>query len=164
MDFAWRVRGLTIGVILFVLVVSSPVFGVVDLTPEQRDPDGLGGGTATVTVESDPVSDLRIDRGRFGTGVYYLRVPPAVVDVAAVEQRPQLTYKIHVSGLDYTKSTSTVLQPGQTGRLTLTMRDRAFAPDQLENSSYRAEVLVRVQSFDMDEVVYRKNTTVTVRE
>ena len=160
MDFVWRVRALTVGVILFVLLISGPAVGLVDLTPEQRNPDSLGDGTADVTMASDPTSDLRIDEGRFGTGVYYLRMPPAVVDVSSVTGRPQLTYKVSVPGLDYTDSTSQMLD--STGRTTVHLDDRAFAPKSLTNDSYRAEVVVRVQSFEMDTVVYQRNVTVTV--
>ncbi|MFD1587977.1 hypothetical protein ACFR9U_13400 [Halorientalis brevis] len=160
MDFVWRVRALTIGVILFVLLISGPAVGVVDLTPEQSSPDSLGDGTADVTMASDPAKDLRIDEGRFGTGVYYLRMPPAVVDVSSIEGRPQLTYKVSVPGLDYTDSTSEMVD--STGRTTVHLDDRAFAPKSIKNDSYRAEVVVRVQSFEMDTVVYHRNVTVTV--
>lgn len=160
MDFVWRVRALTIGVMLFVLVISGPAVGLVDLTPEQRGPDGLGGGTADVTMASDPAADLRINEGRFGTGVYYLRLSPAVVDVSFVDGRPQLTYKVSVPGLDYSDSTSQMLD--NEGRTKVHLSDRAFAPKTIKNDSYRAEILVRVQSFEMDDVVYRRNVTVTV--
>jgi len=162
MDFVWRVRAVVFGSMLFVLLVSGPVVGLVDLTPEQRSPDSLGGGTANVSMVSDPAADLRLDRGRFGTGVYYLRVPPAVVDITAIDGRPQLTYKVSVPGLDYTDSTSQVLDDTATGRTTVHLSDRAFEPGALGTQSYRVEVIVRVQSFEMDDVVYRRNATVTV--
>ncbi|WP_136716791.1 hypothetical protein [Halorientalis salina] len=162
MDFVWRIRVLTLGFMLFVLLISGPAVGLVDLTPEQRDPDSLGDGSANVSMASDPASDLRIDRGRFGTGVYYLRMPPAVVDVAAIDGRPRLTYRVTVPGLDYTDSTSEMLSPDDTGRMRVALSDRAFAPETLTNDSYRAEIVVRVQSFETDTVVYRRNATVSV--
>ena len=160
MNFVWRVRALVVGVMLFVLLISGPAVGLVDLTPEDRSPDGLGDGTADVAMASDPATDLRIDEGRFGTDVYYLRVPPAAVDVASVEGRPQLTYKINVPGLDYTDSTSEMLDGS--GRTEVTLRDRAFTPERIMRDAYRAELVVRVQSFEQDTVVYRRNVTVPV--
>ncbi|MFB6179279.1 MAG: hypothetical protein ABEI77_06100 [Halorientalis sp.] len=162
MEFVWRVRLVTVGVMLFVLLVSGPAVGLVDFTPQQHDPTSLGGGTANVTMVSDPASQIRITEGRFGTGVYYLRVSPAVVDVAAIDGRPQLTYKLSVPRLDYTASTSKQLATTGTGRTKVSLSDRAFAPNQLKYRSYRAEVIVRVQSFDEDEVIYHRNVTLSV--
>jgi len=159
MDFVWRVRLATVGIILVVLFVSGP-FGFVDLTPD-RGPNELGEGTATVSMASDPASDLRIDRGRFGTGVFYLRISPAVVDVSAVEGRPRLVYVVEVPTLDYEGSESELLTDGR-GRTRIHLSDRAFANESITKPEYRAHVLVRLQSFTVDRVIYNRTVTVPV--
>jgi hypothetical protein len=153
----------TVAVILVVLVLSGPLVGVVDLTPESRGAAELGDGTANVTVVGDPTADLAITPGRFGTNVSYLRVPPAVVDVDRVTGRPRLLYLVRVPDLGFERSVTEPLDERTDGRVTLSMSDRAFAHARIRNDSYRATVVVRVQSFGGTRTVYRRNATLPVR-
>jgi hypothetical protein len=148
-----------VGFVLFVLVLSSPVLGAVDLTPESRD--RLGDGTANATLVSDPDDGLYVDRGRFGTDVFYLRIPDAAVDVESVTGRPRLVYQVSVPGLDFERSATTRLDGD--GRVRVPMDARAFTHAQVANESYRATVTVRVQSFETDRVVAERTVTVPVR-
>ncbi|RXK47251.1 hypothetical protein [Halorientalis pallida] len=154
----------TVAVVLVVLVLSGPLVGVVDLTPESRGAAELGDGTANVTVTGDPGADLAITSGRFGTNVSYLRIPPAAVDVHHVEERPRLLYLVSVPGLGFERSVTEPLDERVDGRVNIPMSDRAFAHVRVRNDSYRATVVVRVQSFEETRTVYRRNTTVPVRE
>lgn len=156
MDPVRGARLLVGAVIVAVLLVSGPLVGAVDLTPADR---GIGDGTAEVTVErtDDPV----IDRGRFGTNVTYLRIPPAVVDVHGVEGRPRLVYTVRVPALGFERTATRLVD--RPGRTRVRMSPRAFERTTYDQSSYRAELLVRVQSFETDEVVYRRNVSVDVR-
>lgn len=160
MDLRWRVRVATVAVIVVVLVLSGPLVGLVDLTPAEQ-PAEVGDGNATVTVVSDPAADLRFDRGRFGTNVSYLRIPPAVVDVKAVSDRPRLVYVVRVPALDYRGSDAELLTDG--GRTRVRISHRAFERGQVTNDSYRATVTIRVQSFAVDRTVYERNVTVPVQ-
>ncbi|MFB6083638.1 MAG: hypothetical protein ABEJ94_05285 [Halorientalis sp.] len=153
----------TVAVVTLVLLLSSPLVGVVDLTPETRGAARLGGGTADATVVGDPAADLAITPGRFGTNVSYLRIPPAVVDVDRVEGRPRLLYRVRVPRLGFERSATRPLDESVAGRVTLRMDDRAFRHARIRNDSYRAIVAVRVQSFDGTRTVYRRNVTVPVR-
>jgi hypothetical protein len=154
----------TVAVVLAVLVLSGPLVGIVDLTPETRGAAELGEGTANATVVGDPTADLAITPGRFGTNVSYLRIPPAVVDVRRVEDRPRLLYSVSVPRLDFERSVSEPLNERVDGRITLRMDDRAFTNARIRNESYRATVVVRVQSFEGTQTVYRRNATVPVRK
>jgi hypothetical protein len=154
----------TAAVVLAVLVLSGPLVGVVDLTPESRGAAELGDGTANASVVGDPATDLVITPGRFGTNVSYLRIPPVAVDVDRVEGRPRLLYLVQVPRLDFERSVTHSLRGGTDGRVTLRMDDRAFVTESIRNDSYRATVTVRVQSFDGTRTVYRRNATVPVRE
>lgn len=154
----------TAAVVLVVLVLSGPLVGVVDLTPESRGAAELGDGTAEASVVGDPTADLAITPGRFGTNVSYLRVPPAVVDVRQVEDRPRLLYIVRVPALNFERSVTEPLDERVDGRVTLRMDDRAFQHARIRNESYNATVVVRVQSFEVSRTVYRRTATVPVRD
>ncbi|AQL43095.1 hypothetical protein BV210_10380 [Halorientalis sp. IM1011] len=153
----------TAAVVLAVLLLSGPLVGIVDLTPESRGAAELGAGTANATVVGDPTAELAITSGRFGTNVSYLRIPPASVDVDRVEQRPRLLYVVRVPQLDFERSVTHPLDESVDGRVTLRMDDRAFPNRVIRTDSYRATVIVRVQSFDGTRTIYRRNATVPVR-
>ena len=153
-----QVQLAVVGLVLFVLVLSSPVLGAVDLTPETRD--RLGDGTAEATLASTPAEDLRINRGRFGTGVFYLRIPPAVVDVESVTGRPRVVYRVAVPGLGFERTATARVT--ESGRVRVPMDARAFTLAAVDNETYRAAVSVRVQSFETDRVVARRTATVPV--
>jgi len=148
-----------VGVVLFVLVLSSPLLGAVDLTPPSDD--RVGDGTANVTLASDPAGDLRIDRGRFGTRVFYLRPPAVTADVRAVTGRPRLVYLVRVPNLSFERTATTVVD--SPGRHTLRMRPRAYALSTVNRRRYRADVVVRVQGLGTDRVVARRSVSITVR-
>jgi len=153
-----QVQLAVVGLVLFVLVLSSPVLGAVDLTPETRD--RLGDGRAEATLVSDPAADLFIDRGRFGTRVFYLRVPTAVVDVESVTGRPRVVYRVAVPGLDFERTaTARVTDPG---RVRVPVDARAVPLAAVANDTYRAEITVRVQSFEIDRVVAQRTATIPV--
>ncbi|WP_299266898.1 hypothetical protein [Halorientalis sp.] len=153
----------TVAVVLAILVLSGPLVGVVDLTPETRSAAQLGGGTANVSVVDDPTADLAITPGRFGTNVSYLRVPPAVVDVDRVEGRPRLLYLVQAPRLDFERSVAEPLNGTVDGRVAVRMDDRAFERASVPNDSYVVTVTVRVQSFDGTRTVYQRNATVPVQ-
>jgi hypothetical protein len=160
MESVRRIRLFTVAVLTLVLVVSGPLVGAVDFTPPARNETVLGDGTATVTMDSDPADGLRLEQGRFGTGVVYLRTPPAVVDVTDAQGRSRVVYVVEVPSLSYRDSVSERLTTGATGRHRLDLRDRAFAEEARLEGTHEATLTVRVQSFAMDEVVYRHNTTI----
>jgi hypothetical protein len=99
--------------------------------------------------------------GRFGTDVVYLRVPPATVEVASVTGRPRLVYVARVPELGFERLATTQLDPNTRGEQVVRMDARALSYDQVGNESYRVELLLRVQSFEVNEVVARRNVTVT---
>ncbi|WP_336001659.1 hypothetical protein [Halorientalis halophila] len=161
MDRVRRTQWATVAVMLAVLVFSGPLVGVVDLTPETRGAAALGDGTANATVAGDPGADLVIDEGRFGTNVSYLRIPPATVDLAAVEGRSRLLYHVAVPGLGFERSVTHTVS-GDDERVTLRMDPRAFPRERIRNDSYRATITISVQSFEATRRIYRENASVPV--
>lgn len=153
----------TVAVILVAVLLSGPLVGVVDLTPESRGAADIGDGTANVTVVGDPTAGLAITPGRFGTNVSYLRIPPAAVDVDRVEGRPRLLYLVRVPDLGFERSVTEPLDQRVGGRVALRIDARAFAHARVQSENYNTTVVVRVQSFTETRTVYRRNATVPVR-
>lgn len=158
---SWRtVEWGVVGIILLTAVASSAAFGGEDLSGASYAE--VGDGTATVTVDSLPTDELRIDDGRFGTGVVYLRVPDVRIDVGDVEDDPRIVYRVQVPSLDVDLASTASLsgRGGQT--MTVSGVDKAFDPESITVDKYAATVTVRVQSFDVDETVVSENATVEV--
>lgn len=140
-------------------VSSDGVTGVTSAGPTTAV---VGDGTAEVSVVSLPADRLRIDDGRFGTGVQYLRIPDVRVRVDDVDGDPRIVYRVEVPALDVDEAATNSLT-GRTGQ-TVTVRgvDQAFDPEEIPADRYDARVTVRVQSFDVDETVASTNVTVAV--
>lgn len=157
----WRAFERTVVVAIVVIsLAAGPIVPVVDVI--SRDPSTLGDGTATASVTSLPTDGFRIDDGRFGTSVRYLRIPDAVVTVGAVRGHPRIVYRVEVPTLDVDRSATRVVGPDALGPLRLDGVDRAFERNAITDDSYRGTVSVRVQSFEVNDVIYRRNVTVEV--
>jgi len=145
---------LTLGIVLFVLLLSGPVGGV-DFTGE---PATLGDGNASVTVVEPAASQLRVTEGRSGTNVTYVRVPDAVVDVERVTGQPRIVYSISIPGLVDRQATRYV---ESTGRLRVSLADKA-RPTPPEPGTYRGTLTIRVQSFTGETVAVDRRIEVVV--
>lgn len=122
----------------------------------------VGDGTATVSVAALPSDRLRIDDGRFGTGVLYLRIPDVRVGVDGVDGEPRLVYRVEVPALDVDEAATASLAGRDGETVALRGVDQAFDPDEITADRYDARVTVRVQSFEVDETVDSVNETVEV--
>ncbi|WP_226022088.1 hypothetical protein [Halomicrobium salinisoli] len=147
-----------VGIVLATLAASGPA-GLLD-APTHR-PTALGDGTADAEISSLPADDLRIDRGRFGTGTWYLRVPEATVAVDAVEGTPQVLYRVQVPVLDADAEARRLLGSGDGATVGLAPGDVGLGPD-APDGPVRARVTVAVQSFEVHRTVYDRNVTVEV--
>lgn len=151
-------------VLATVLVLLPMVlFGVT-----QPAPVPLGDGTASIEVVSPDENSLRIDRGRFGSGAVYLRLPDLVVEASDVTGRPRVVYTIAVPRLDLDRQRTQLLR--ETGRVRVHMSDRAYPPrwskfgELPQAGTYTGHLSVRVQSFSTNRVVLNRTVTVRVPE
>lgn len=151
LSFEWFV----VGFILFVLLLSGPVGGV-DFTGE---PTTLGSGNATVTVVEPSTDRLTVSEGRFGTNVTYVRIPDAVLNVEQFRGQPKVVYLVTVPELDVDRQSRRYIE--STGRLRLPVEDRALLT-RPESGSYQGRLVVRVQGFGYDRVVYNRSVEVMV--
>lgn len=149
-----------VGVIVVALVLTSPLVGVLDVTAQ--NPTTVGDGTATASVEQFDADALTIDRGRFGTGVMYLRIPDATIEVAEVDGRPRIVYQVRVPNLSVDVVSTELLTTGGPTSIRLGPRDRGLDPAAVTNATYRGVVTVRVQSFEQDRTIYAANETIEV--
>lgn len=163
MDAARAAVYATVGVILGTVVVSGPLVGAVDLTTERSGTFAPGTGSADVTVVAVP-ERARLEKGEFGAGAYYLRVPDATVRIDAIEGQPMLVYKIRIPDLAVTRGTTHFLDATNAGELALSLEATTFQPDEIDRASYRAELVVLVRGGDTERVLVERTITVTVTE
>lgn len=157
----WGVTGL----ILLTLVASSGGVGsdaVVHVTSTGTTSAAVGDGTAEVSVVSLPSERVRIDEGRFGTDVLYLRIPDVRVRADAVDGEPRLVYRVEVPALDVDEAATASLADRDGQTVTVRGVDQALDPDDVAAHQYDATVSIRIQSFDVDETVVSANETVAV--
>lgn len=149
------VERVTVGLILATLAITGPVGVDIVASGEER----LGEGTASVTLVQPTGEEVRVTQGRFGSGVWYVRLPDLVVDVERVEGRPRVQYAVAVPALGVDRTETELLTAP--GRLRVPVDDRAL-PDRPENSTYRGSVRVRVQSLTAEKTVLNRTVQVTV--
>lgn len=149
---------LLVAVVVFALVLSSPLFGI-SLT-ESGPPATVGNGNATVTSVDIDAESIRITPGRFGTDVSYVRIPDARVDVTRVDGAPRLVYRVEIPALNIDHDATKVLFGPET--TTVRLDDVAVRPAELSADRYDARVTVRVQSYTVDRVVSNESVTIEV--
>jgi len=158
-----RSRALLYGamvVIVTVPVLSGPALGVIDLTTTRLD--GVGEGSAT--VDDVEVSDTaRFDRA-LSSDSYILKVPDARIHVATIEGRPVVGYKISIHEMGYSRETSTILDTGDTGWVSLSLKELTLAPDRIDRQSYAGELKLTLRVNGTSETLYEGNMTVEVSE
>lgn len=151
------------GWIVAVLVVATTVASGAAFAGDHRSaPAAFGGGTATASVERLPADEVRIDPGRFGTDVPYLRIPDVTMHVTDVSGRPRVVYDVRVPALDAKAVSTRPLADRGPGRLEVRGVDHALDPGAVSQDRYGATVRVRVQSFDAVTTAASTNTTVEV--
>lgn len=151
----------TVTVILAGLLLTGPLIGVVPLGGSAAEQ--LGDGNATVADVAIATEVFAISEGRFGTEMWYLRVPDATVDVAATDGRSRLVYRLQVPALNVETVSTAPIASGATGPRHLSIDDPAFAPRTIGRDSYQARVTIRVQSFAVDRTVLDETVAVEVR-
>jgi hypothetical protein len=153
----------TVELIAICLIVGTTVLtGLSTGTngPGQYEATELGDGDATVSQITLPLDEFKLDKGRFGTTVYYLRMPDARIRVQNVTDSPRLVYRIQTPELGIDKAKTRILPDRTHGLVTVTGEDTAIPAGQLPNGSVSTQVTVRVQSFETDRTVYNKSIAV----
>lgn len=168
MDWLRATVAATVGLIVAVTLVSGPLVGAVDLTPEAGDDAGPASNepaSATVQVLEEPAGPVVLDQGEFGNDVYKLVVPPITVRVTDVRGAPTVTYKVRIFGLGYTRVTSYVLEPGTSAeRRILEVTKTTFPPSRITEAEYPARLFVTVHDSAGTRIVYQTNTTAVVQD
>lgn len=161
MDAPRAVVYATVALILGVTLASGPLVGAVDFTTEREESFAPGTGHADVTVTSVP-DRASLEKGQFGSGAYYLRVPDATVRIAAIEGQPMLVYKVRIPDLGFTRGTTHFLDGTVDGEMALSMEETTLDPDEIDREAYAAELVVLVRGGEAEDVLYRGNVTVSV--
>lgn len=152
----------TVALVVVVTLASGPLVGLVDLTAAATwSPEDFGEGRAAVGDVTLP-DRVVIERGDFGAGTYYLRVPSATVELREVVGRPILSYEVSVESLGYTRSAINVVSSDDVGNYELTLEEIAFGPEQLDGERYAGELTVDVRYGGRLHVLATKNVTIEV--
>lgn len=152
-------ESIAVVVIASILLLTGPVIGVVSVGGESPS---LGDGSATVATASLD-GDATIDRGRFGTGVFYVRPPAADLVVTDVADAPRLVYRLGIRRLSYETTATRPLASSGSGRYRLAPPDDGISSDRIDSNVYVARIAVAVQSLSDHEVVFRQRVIVRVR-
>jgi hypothetical protein len=152
----------TLVLILGTGVLSGPLVGGVDLTPDPAEPQ-FGDGTVEVTSIELP-ENATLLTPRFGAGKATVRVPPARLQLTNVSGSPRLMYIIEIQGLTYTRSTATTVTAENEGTFDLTIEDGQLTADQISNSRYRGELTVEMWSNGCSRQLAQQNISVEVKD
>lgn len=147
-------------VIVGVTLVSGPAVGVVDLTQPRLDAAGLGQGNATVGSVEAPAT-ARFDRG-FQTESYSLEVPDARLRVETVTGHPVVSYRLAIPALGYSRTTTYVLGPADTGWVTLSFARDTLPADAVTASSYAGTLSIVLRHGDAERLLSERAVTVAV--
>jgi hypothetical protein len=151
-----------VGIVVVTTLVSGPLVDAVDLTTESSH-DGLG--TGTVTVDSASLPDRgTLTAGRFGAGEYTLRVPDATLELAAVEGRPVLVYRLSIPERGYTRSSTYFLSAGDAGAFSVAPAEDNYEPNTVGADAYGGRLQVIVRANDSSRVIAERSITVAVVE
>jgi hypothetical protein len=162
MDWTEYVVAGTVALVLAVTLVSGPLVGAVDFTPDREQQSfSPGEGTIEATVVSVP-STVTLDRGSYGSGAYYLRVPDATVDIESISGQPMLIYKLRIPDLGYARGTTHFVDESHEGRRTVSLERATIEPGKIGREQYRGELLILVRTNGEDETNARRNVTVEV--
>jgi hypothetical protein len=155
----------TIGVIVLFAIVSGPLVPGVEFAGEPQSEDvNPGVGSLNVSVVHVPDDGYYLQKGEFGTGVYYLNVSDAVVDVESVEGEPILTYKIKIEELKYSRQTVHFLDDSSDGRMNLSIESDDIDKSVIDQESYEATIIIIHRFRGGTRTIFSKNVTVKVRE
>lgn len=152
----------TVALVVVTTVLSGPVVSAVDLTSERTlEGADLGEGRLTIGDLSVP-DDVVIERGDFGAGTYYLRVPSATAELQTVVGRPILSYEVSIRELGFTRSSVSVLSPANEGTYELTLDEAPFGQSEIREDSYAGELSITARYGGTEHVVERRNVTIEV--
>ncbi|WP_335999503.1 hypothetical protein [Halorientalis halophila] len=124
--------------------------------------DGVGSGSITVEDVTLPET-VALRQGRYGEDSYYVDVPDAHVQIAALEGRPVLTYKLAIPELSYTRESAFFLGPETGSKMTLSLQRDQLPPEEVTNDSYAGELRVVDRTGDESRVLANQTVTVEVK-
>lgn len=154
----------TVAIVTVTTLVSGPVVSAVDLTDSGTlDGTDLGEGRLTVGDVTVPETVV-IERGDFGAGTYYLRVPPATAELQSIAGRPIISYEVSVRELGFTRSGVHVLSAENEGTFEMTLEDAPFGKNEIRNESYVGELSITARYDGQEHVLERTNVTIEVIE
>ncbi|MDS0281552.1 hypothetical protein [Haloarcula onubensis] len=152
-----------VGVVVLTAVAFGPLVSGLSLASE-TGPDISNGGSLSIDSVEFP-HDGTIEPASYGAANAYLTVPPATVRFASIRGNPMLVYKLRVTELGYSVSTTHFLDAADHGPTYEATIDPMTVDDsQFQRRQYAAELSVVVRDSDGRRVAASRNVTVRVVE
>lgn len=163
MAVGYRFSVLTITIILGVILVSGPLVPMVDFTTTSFTAALADNERSSLNVSSIRVAE---DGPKLKPGNYewqaVLDAPTVTVRVDQVTGSPLLIYELSVTGLSHNIATLVAFNEGDVGRTyNLDIQNSTLRTSDINESSYPAEIRLRIRSGNETTTIYRKNVTVT---
>mgnify|MGYP006298861161 CR=1 FL=1 len=161
MDVARAVVLVTAGAVVFLALLTGPA-GPLTVPADGSFGAGLATGNASVAGVEFP-DDPTLSGGRYEAGQFVLRVGDVAVRVSDVTGRPLLVYKLDVRGLEYTRSSLTVLEPGMEGSRAISLSRATLEGSSVTRDAYPGELKLVLRGDGPDRSVATRNVTVSVQ-
>lgn len=163
MDDARAVVLATAGVVVVLTLLTGPWVGLIAVPADGGlGGEGLATGNATLTDVEFP-GDPTISTGQYEAGQFVLRTGDVGVRVSNVTGRPLLSYKLEVEGLDYTRSSLIVLEPGMEGPRSIQLARATLPASAVDRDSYPGELRLILRGDGPDREIAATNVTVAVQ-
>lgn len=160
----WRVVSAALAVIFLVSFVSGTPSGemlLVNANEADENPHEIGSGNATVRVDELP-NYARFERGQYGSGAFYLRIPSADVTVVSAEKKPMLVYKIQIAEMSFVRSSVRYIGAASVGPMRLRIQEATFGRDRIQKSTYQGELKVFVRASNREFVIANRSISIEV--
>lgn len=149
-----------VALVVLVVALTGP-FGPLSVPTAYGGDRAPGTGNATVAVTAEP-GEPRLEPGRQGEGIYYLRVPDVEVAVSDLRGNPTLSYRIEIESLGYTRGSAHFLGAAGPGRHAISLESDTFDESRLDRDAYNATIELVLRTEGTAREVYRAETTVVV--
>lgn len=158
-----RLAVFAVAVLIVGLVLATGPIGLITIPTAESGFEELGTGNATVHVTSSPdVIPLRA--GDTGQDLYYLDVPPTIVEVRDLQGNPHLNYRVAIPALGYSTNSVTPLKPRGNGLHHIEIERGVFNASRITETEYEAELELVFHWSGGERVLFDRTVMVEVRE
>lgn len=151
-----------VAVVAVTAVVFGPLVAGVSLASESETSLSQS-GSIRLDSASFP-SEATLEPADYGAANYYLVVPSATVEFAAVEGSPTLVYRLEIDAFGFQRSTNHFLDSSVESPFEATMPTTTLTDETFERSEYDARLSLAARNGTGQRTLASRNITVRVVE